>query len=216
VEGVVVSIQPLAEVRGRIRVEGQDSPAPRNLRISLSLRDGGPGGLSVRVNDDGSFLLENVSPDRYNVGLAGLPNGYYLKAVRVGGADALVSGLDIAGGPPGPVEIVVSPGAGQIAGVVQNQQLSQPAGGAIVALIPQEKERRERDTFYQTATSDPAGRFTLRNISPGEYKVFAWEQIEEGGAYMDPEFMKPFEDKGQAVTIREGDKPEIQLNVIPR
>jgi hypothetical protein len=33
---------------------------------------------------------------------------------------------------------------------------------------------------------------------------------------MDPEFIKPLEDKGQAVTIREGDKREIQLNVIPR
>src|ERR1017187_3029838 len=44
----------------------------------------------------------------------------------------------------------------------------------------------------------------------------AWEQIEARGAYMDPEFVKPVEDKGKPVTIREGDKLEIQLNVIPR
>jgi hypothetical protein len=41
-------------------------------------------------------------------------------------------------------------------------------------------------------------------------------QYAPDGAYMDPEFMNPFEDKGQRVTIREGDKPEIQLNAIPR
>ena len=33
---------------------------------------------------------------------------------------------------------------------------------------------------------------------------------------MDPEFVKPVEDKGKPVTICEGDKLEIQLNVIPR
>ena len=168
------------------------------------------------MNDDGSFLLENVSLERYDVVLAGLPNGCYVKAIRAGDADVLAAGLDRTGGVGGQIEIVVNPHAGQISGAIRNPRTDQPAGGAAVALIPQEKGRRERDTFYQTATADQAGRFILRGISPGEYKVFAWEQIEAGGAYMDPEFVKPVEDKGLPVTIREGDKREIQLNAIPR
>jgi protocatechuate 3,4-dioxygenase beta subunit len=217
VEGVAFSTPPPADVRGRIRVEGQDAPPFRNLLISLTWRDwdGSFNSPAAKVNGDGSFLVENVSLDRYDVTVA-LPAGYYLKAIRAGGAEAMEAGLDLTRGASEPIEIVVSPHAGQVTGVVQNQQIKQPAAGAIMALIPQEKERRERGTFYRTATADQEGRFSLDNISPGEYKVFAWEQIEEDGAYMDPEFIKPLEDKGQAVTIREGDKREIQLNVIPR
>jgi protocatechuate 3,4-dioxygenase beta subunit len=217
VEDVAFSIPPPADVRGRIRVEGQDAPALSNLHISLSWRDwdGSFNSPAGRVNDDGSFLLENVSLDRYDVTVT-LPAGYYLKAIRAGGAEAMEAGLDLTRGASEPIEIVVSPRAGQVTGVVQDQKLDRPAPGAILALIPQEKERRERGTFYRTATADQEGRFSLDNISPGEYKVYAWEQIEEDSAYMDPDFVKPVDDKGQAVTIREGDKREIQLNVIPR
>jgi hypothetical protein len=209
VEGVAFATPPPADVRGKMRVEGQDAPAIANLRILFTWRDwdGSFNSPAARVNDDGSFLVENVSLDRYDVTVT-LPPGYYLKAIR--------AGLDLTRGASEPIEIVVSPHAGQVTGVVQNQQIKQPAAGAIMALIPQEKERRERGTFYRTATADQEGRFSLDNISPGEYKVFAWEQIEEDGAYMDPDFIKPLEDKGRPVTIREGDKVEIQLNVIPR
>jgi protocatechuate 3,4-dioxygenase beta subunit len=218
VDGVGFPISPPTEVRGRIRVEGQYALVFSNLRVSLALRDGDTsfGATNGKVNDDGSFLLESVSLERYDVVLAGLPNGCYVKAIRAGDADVLAAGLDRTGGVGGQIEIVVNPHAGQISGAIRNPRTDQPAGGAAVALIPQEKGRRERDTFYQTATADQAGRFILRGISPGEYKVFAWEQIEAGGAYMDPEFVKPVEDKGLPVTIREGDKPEIQLNAIPR
>jgi hypothetical protein len=217
-EGLVFSIPPFVDVRGRVRAEGQYAPPFGTLYIDLTWRDGDAtlGAQSGQVNDDGSFLLDNVRADRYAITLLGLPDGYYVKAIRAGGADALTAGLDLTRGASEPIEIVVSPRAGQISGVVRNQLLDRPASGAIVALIPQEKERRERATFYRTATADQEGRFSLDNISPGEYKVFAWEQIEEDGAYMDPEFIKPLEDKGRPVTIGEGDKREIQLNVIPR
>jgi hypothetical protein len=35
------------------------------------------------------------------------------------------------------------------------------------------------------------------------------------GAYQDPEFLKPYENKGESVAIREGSHETAQLKVIP-
>ncbi len=73
-----------------------------------------------------------------------------------------------------------------------------------MVLIPQEKDRRDVFSFYKTTTTDQAGNFSFKNLTPGDYKVFAWEDIEPG-AYSDPEFVKPVESKGESVNIKEGE-----------
>ena len=81
-------------------------------------------------------------------------------------------------------------------------------------LVPQEKERRDRESFYHTATTDQAGRFTFQNLVPGEYKVYAWEVVDYG-AWMDPDFLAPHESQGESVTVREGSPQSVQVNLIP-
>jgi hypothetical protein len=52
------------------------------------------------------------------------------------------------------------------------------------------------------------------NIEPGEYKAYAWEDVEMG-AYMDPDFLKPVENRGQSVSIHENSHEQLQLDLIP-
>ena len=58
------------------------------------------------------------------------------------------------------------------------------------------------------------GRFTFKNVVPGEYKVYAWEDV-ESSAWMDPDFMKPLEGKGESVAVEESAQANVQVNVIP-
>jgi hypothetical protein len=44
--------------------------------------------------------------------------------------------------------------------------------------------------------------------------VFAWEEI-ESGAYHDPEFLKPYEERGEAVKVAEGGQQVVRLTLIP-
>jgi hypothetical protein len=88
------------------------------------------------------------------------------------------------------------------------------AAAMMVVLVPQEKERRDREAFYRTTTSDLAGQFTFKGVVPGEYRVYAWEDAEYG-AWMDPDFMKPLESRGEAVSVTEGGRPAVQVNLIP-
>jgi hypothetical protein len=69
---------------------------------------------------------------------------------------------------------------------------------------------RQRTELYRVATTDPAGRFRFEKVPPGEYKVFGWMEVETDGWY-DTEFMKTYENRGVALTVREGTTERVQV-----
>jgi hypothetical protein len=82
-----------------------------------------------------------------------------------------------------------------------------------VTLVP-ESDRRKEERLYKSTTTDQNGQVSLRGIAPGDYKLFAWEAIEEG-AYQDPEFLRPYEERGKPVHVDEGSRLNSQLELIP-
>jgi protocatechuate 3,4-dioxygenase beta subunit len=217
-EGVVVAIGNGVSVTGRIRVDGEAKLNLHNAR--LRLRRGGPAvdsillGSTYRVAQDRTFKIENLDPDRYGFLIEGLPDGFYIESIRVGGIDTTYSGVDLKSGAPGDVDIFVSPKAGLVSGGTQDPNTNQPAPGVTVVLVPKEQVRRTIPEFYQQVTSDQHGRFMFKNVVPGEYKVYAWEDV-ESSAWMDPEFMKPLEDNGESVTVGESAQANVRVSVIP-
>jgi protocatechuate 3,4-dioxygenase beta subunit len=232
VEGISLVIGPGVDVAGRIYVEGGAPAGQQNqvvaggqkqeqfemteARVYLQPFDNVPrfGGVgSGRAQEGGSFTLENVPHDRYRINVFGLPRDYYLKAARVGGQDVLEEGLDLSLGPPsGPLEITISGAGGRIDGSVLTEE-QRLFGGASVVLVPEER-RRDQRRFYKTTTTDQHGRFVLRGIPPGDYKLFAWEEIERG-AYQDAAFLRPYEDRGEPVEVEGGSRLSVQLHLIP-
>lgn len=89
----------------------------------------------------------------------------------------------------------------------------QPAPGTTVVLVPS-SERRSQPGYYRQTVSDRQGRFALQNIIPGDYEVFAWQEVERG-SYLDPDFLRQFEDQGKAVSLKDGADLNLQLEVIP-
>ena len=81
------------------------------------------------VKQDGSFQLEDVGPDRYNLAVNGLPEGFYVNRIRSANLDVLAEGLDLAGGSPAPLDVVLSPKAGQVSGTVMDPKTQKPAAG---------------------------------------------------------------------------------------
>ncbi|PYS37715.1 MAG: hypothetical protein DMG14_20305, partial [Acidobacteria bacterium] len=59
-----------------------------------------------------------------------------------------------------------------------------------------------------------SGRFHFDAISPGDYLVFAWQEIEEG-LWRDPDFVRRNEASGKLVRIGEAGREAIELNAIP-
>ena len=50
--------------------------------------------------------------------------------------------------------------------------------------------------LVKSAITDQNGRFTFRGVSPGNYKIFAWEGLETN-AYFDPEVLRQYEQQGK-------------------
>ena len=98
--------------------------------------------------------------------------------------------------------------------MVQNSKTQQPAPGATVVLIPQEKERRDQQSYYKTTITDQTGSFTLKGLPPGAYNAFAWEDIEPG-AFVDSDFVKTFESSAESVSVVESGQLSLTLTLIP-
>lgn len=87
-----------------------------------------------------------------------------------------------------------------------------PEAGASAVLIP-ESSRRDQFALYKTQNTDQYGHFEIRGIAPGDYKLFAWEEV-EADAWQDAEFLKPFEVKGESITLRDDDKSKMTITAI--
>lgn len=61
--------------------------------------------------------------------------------------------------------------------------------------------------------SDQTGRFSLRGLRPGDYTVYAWENV-EGEAYYNPDFLKANDGQGTTLHISEGEHKSLELQVI--
>jgi hypothetical protein len=237
IDGIELLIEPGFDVPGRVHVETPPRPQAQSsdethregsgpsqsvgqadlgdLGIYLELRDDlpffGRSGAG-RVKGDGTFTLQNVSRGEYRVNLWRLPEDYYLKSARFGGDDVLEEGLTVSGPPKGSLDLVLSAAGGRIEGTVLDEE-KKAFSGATVVLVPGARHRERRELF-KTTTTDQYGRFTLRGISPGEYKLFAWQEIEPG-AYQDPDFLRAYETKGHTLRITEGEGVIVELRLIP-
>jgi uncharacterized surface anchored protein len=163
------------------------------------------------VNTDGTFKIDNVSPGEYRVSAAALPPGYYVKEARLDQTDVLDQPMRFSGTVSGPLDVVVSANGGQIEGNVVNDK-QKPMPGIQAVLIP--AQGISRIDLYKTAGTDNNGRFTMRGIPPGDYKVFAWEALEQN-AWFDSDLLRQYEQKGKFMHIAEGAKEIVEVKVIP-
>jgi protocatechuate 3,4-dioxygenase beta subunit len=213
VDDLSVLLSAPLEVKGQVHVDGTGDVNLANVSVGLDPQGPMPMGRAyARLKDDGSFSLDNVNADTYSVTVRGLPPTFYVKSIRMGDVDGLDTALDLTRGAAGVLDIVISPMGGQVEGTVADPK-GQMSSGATVVLVPN-APRREQSALFKTASTDTSGHFNIQGIAPGDYQLFAWEDV-ESGAYQDPEFLKPFESVGEGVTVREGGRESRQLKLIP-
>ncbi len=220
VEGIVVILKPGQNVTGSVVVvdkKGDEKVSLGTMRISLSPYQQGVifGSIpSDTVKDDGSFVLPGAFPGKYSVSVYGTPQDSYVASVKLGSQELPDRLVDWSLGiPTENLQITISMKVAQVTGRVE-QNDGNPMPGAIVVLVPEDEVRRKQAIYHKRSVSDQTGNFTVKGIPPGEYKAYAWEQL-ESGANMDPEFMKAIESKGVRVKLNGGDSQAVQLKLIP-
>jgi hypothetical protein len=132
-----------------------------------------------------------------------------MKEARLGQLD-IQNGVSITGPVSARLEILLSPNAGQLAGTILDRGKN-PVRSIDVVLIPNDRTLHDS---YRTAISDSNGQFSIPSIIPGDYKLFAWEDIEPY-AYIDPDFLRRYEELGVPVKISESAKENVEAQLIP-
>lgn len=211
VEGLNLTLAPGSDISGVVRF-GVGSADIASLRVNLRSKHSPLNAATDTVKQDGTFLLRSVPADAYTVQLTGIPDGFYIKSIKYGDQDVLGKVLDLShGAAAGQLSVVLSNDGGRVEGAVLDDQQN-PRWGTVV-LVP-ESSRRGQIYRYKTTTTDQYGRFALSGIPPGEYKLFAWEDI-ENDAYYDPGFLERYEDLGETISISENTQVTSTLKVIP-
>ncbi len=160
-DGLVLRFREGAEVRGVLR-------GPKN-----------PGGVHVSLANcgavtasDGSFTLQHVPPGTHRVRVWQAPVDWYLKSLSVEIPDAAAGAF---------LEIELAGDGAVLGGTVESPE-GRPLPGAAVHL------RSEADVAEMAhfAIADQDGRFEIRGIAPGAYRVVAtrsprgWDSPEAG------------------------------------
>jgi len=227
IDNVVVTITPGVTIPGRIRLEGSPVNSPNNpnqtdnpfrtYSISLNSASGGGslilallgGGVSGKPAADGTFSLQRVAPGDYKISVSGLGPNMYIKEARLDQTDIL-GGLKIGDRISGQLEVTLSYNAGTVEGTITDS-ISKPVSGVQAVLIPDIRERRE---LFKTAITDQSGKVSFRGLTPGQYRLFAWEDLEPF-SYFDPEVLRQYEQQGKLVSVKESAREVVDMKIIP-
>jgi len=215
VNNVAVRLQPALAVSGKVTVDStQPNVRLGSLRLTFTPSEPGPGNQGrngqTQIADDGTFQA-TLAADAYLVEAGGLPDGYYLKSVKLAGREMPDATLDLNYG-GGQVDVVLAPAAGDLTGTVQNAR-GEPAASVQVTAVPVSGSLR-RD-MNKLVTTDASGNFTLHGLPPGDYKIFVWEQV-DANAWMDRDYRQPFENLAASAKVQESTSPTVTLRLIER
>ncbi len=210
---VALKLEPGIDLVGSLRIEAESAVQQRERRVELS-----PGESFLpnkpravgNVKADGTFVIKSVVPGVWDIGVSPIPPGGYIQSMRLGDQDVLTEDMIIGPRTAAALRIVVSTRGGVLEGQVKRSE--EPAR-AIVLLAPAGKFSHVL-SFYSQSIADEAGHFKMEGLTPGAYKLYAFEGMEYG-AWQDPEFFKAFESYGEKVEIVEGTNLPKQLQLIP-
>jgi hypothetical protein len=119
-DGIVIPLQPLREIRGRIRFEENCQPVPlivRALSFSRSIRRQ----IDAKQNADGTFILSGLVPGPYSLNIQPermASSDFVVSSARLGSVDVFREGFDVSGEIKDSLLITVSCGAAKKAGTL--------------------------------------------------------------------------------------------------
>lgn len=206
IEGIEVPEVQLASITATLKLEDESKPVNLNgIRVDLLGADMGiPANQRIDRKDGGGFEVQNLFPDRWRLQVTTNSQPVYLKSIRAGGKELEGGIIDLSNGGSAQVEVVVSGAISTIEGNVEREGPPRPGSSVFVY--------RLGTTEFPMIPMDPKGNFRSRPLGPGEYLVYAFEEISFQG--IDPDLLKKLESKATRVNLGEGEKKTVSVKQI--
>ena len=211
-ENVKLGPPPEGTIQGSVTLDGDAAVKLQDFTVILTPAQ--PVAVmpaTAKADSAGAFVLEHVTAASYDLVLAHIPAGAYLKSVMFNGREALGQPLDCMAGAAGTLHIVLGTDGGRVDALVKRDD--KPVSDATVVLLPADPARRFPDAV-RTVSSNQFGHALLKDVPPADYLLFAWEKIEDD-QWFDPDFMKTVESGAVKVTVRSKSGETAEVPLIP-
>ena len=131
------------------------------------------------------------------------------KAVTISGHEVPVDNL-VVSGRRGELELVFSARGGEVDGALFDQK-NLPTRGSVL-LVPDRNDPGPPELFPRVS-ADSKGKFTLRGIRPGSYRMVALESVALNDQITEPDFLRTVAGRGDLISIEESGKYAVALHL---
>lgn len=202
------------DVTGTVVTDGGGTP-PR-LRIGLRAMIGP--GVSVRSNEDGSFVLAGLLPGHYDIQTfpdmtvvngtvdVKLAAGRVVSA-RLGDKEVLRTGFDLDGPPAGPLKIAFSTRTLEIHGKLVDAS-GGPLPGTLLRLLASSGQAGE-----EIVKTEADGTFQLQLTQPGDYRIYL---LDDPDLWNDADYLEKHENDFPPFKAIDGLNPPLLLRLPAR
>jgi hypothetical protein len=231
VEGLILPVDLAGTLPGRVRVEGRLPAQMTTDPLMVRLVPAGANATAISqipsglVTPDGTFQVPIIIAGDYRIEFY-IPTGNgprgpqyttmlltraYIKEARLDGADVLNAPLHFPRSINSGLEVTLAFGGGRVEVTVTDARLQPVRAGRVVA-VPE--RARFRTDLFRSLSTDENGRSAFPSLPPGDYKIFAFESIEDNG-WFDPELLARSEGRAASVRVSESGTHAVSVQIVP-
>jgi hypothetical protein len=180
---------PGASLEGTLLVEAVRQPEPASLaglRVRAPFADGSTFGDTPTgdVQTDGSYVIRGMMAGSHYIGVEGLQDPWVIKSVTHQGRDITDTGIHAQSRQQfRNVRVIITDVATDLSGMVRDAG-GRPAAEATIVVVPLAEQfwTRTSRRFGLTRSGDD-GRYRIRGLPAGEYRVVATTETDETEVY---------------------------------
>jgi protocatechuate 3,4-dioxygenase beta subunit len=213
VDEIVLTVQASVAVTGTLTIDGRvPTTADGALAVQLQASTGLLGLGAQRVQPDGTFTFATVVPGDYRFRVLQAPRAPWIASATFGREDVLDTPVRIEAENFGRrLEIALSTRTATLDVQVFDDD-RRPVAGVLVVAVP-DTARRSRSTNFRTARTDSQGRAHLADVAPGEYLLFASDEVDVDG-WQDPDILRRYQARGELVRLPEQGAANVTLRLL--
>jgi protocatechuate 3,4-dioxygenase beta subunit len=221
-QNLSLRLQPALAVSGRVAFDASSRVPPADLsKISVTLTPSTQGfaatGGSARAAANGEFTMTNIAPGRYRLSAAlpvpSIESGWFVVSATINGEESLDGPIDIRLGDAVTNAVVtMTDRPTEITGTIVDGAGS-PAPEYFIIVFSTSEAHWTPFTrrILQTRPSHD-GTFLFQNLPPGEYRIAAVTQVEQG-EWLDPSFLTQLVPASVKLTLPEHGKVRQDLRI---
>ena len=216
-DDVTLALQPGVSVAGRLDLSTIPGVAPSKLRVRLDIIPGvdhweSPA-IAVTPDAEGQFVARGVAPGRYRVVVSGVPSSYHIASAVFNGVDTADHNLVIERREKISEGLVTfTSRVGEISGTVNNDAGDRVSAMSVL-LFPAPRDLWvPQSRRIHVAQPNPDGKFVIRDLPPGEYRIAAIPPPDDGQQF-DLDFLTQIASGAATVSLAEGARQTHDLRI---